>query len=95
MTTLTKILVTFPELKELGIRYSRQHISRLMAEGKFPKPIRLGSNDMSTRSHWRLVDILKWIEERATASGLPQVNLTVGFEIESPVKPGLSLAHIR
>jgi predicted DNA-binding transcriptional regulator AlpA len=69
--TLERILVTWPELRELGIRFSRQHTTRLVSKGLFPKPVRLGGADMSTKAHWRLADILDWIEERARASGLP------------------------
>jgi hypothetical protein len=38
--------------KEMGIRYSRQCITKLMEQGEFPRPI--GSNPGSTRFHWRL-----------------------------------------
>jgi predicted DNA-binding transcriptional regulator AlpA len=69
-TPLQKLLLTYPDLKQIGICFSRKHINWLMARGRFPKPIRLGGSDMSTKAHWRYADILAWIEERAVASGL-------------------------
>jgi prophage regulatory protein len=33
----------FPELAARGIPFSRQHIQRLIAAGKFPKPVKLGA----------------------------------------------------
>jgi prophage regulatory protein len=38
-------LLSFPELKsEKGIRYSKAWIYKLIKEGKFPAPIRIGEN---------------------------------------------------
>ena len=36
-------LLSFDDLKALkGVPYSRNHVMRLCAEGKFPKPINIG-----------------------------------------------------
>jgi predicted DNA-binding transcriptional regulator AlpA len=66
-----KILLTYPELRLIGIRFSRAHVNRLIANGVFPKPIRLGGPDNAGKAYWRLVDIMSFIEQRAIASGLP------------------------
>jgi hypothetical protein len=68
---LQKVLITYPEFRQIGIRYSRRHINWLMKHHRFPAVIRLGGPDMSTKAYWRLADIYRWIEERAAASGLP------------------------
>jgi predicted DNA-binding transcriptional regulator AlpA len=64
-----KLLVTYRELHEIGIRYSRAHINRLVAKDAFPKPIRLGPADNLGKAYWRLADVKRFIEERAVASG--------------------------
>jgi prophage regulatory protein len=33
----------FPELARKGIPFSRQHIHRLIAAGKFPRPVKIGA----------------------------------------------------
>lgn len=43
---------------------SRSSIYRLIADGKFPKPIKLGER----ASGWQASTIHKWIEERTAAS---------------------------
>jgi predicted DNA-binding transcriptional regulator AlpA len=79
MTRLEKVLITYAEFPQIGIQFSRKHINWLMARGRFPKPIRLGGNDMSTKAYWRVADIYAWIEERATASGLPPIGSPAGL----------------
>jgi predicted DNA-binding transcriptional regulator AlpA len=66
--TLAKLLVSYRELRELGITLSREHITRLVRQAKFPRPIRLGSDDQSAKAYWRYADILAWIDERAAVS---------------------------
>ena len=74
MNRLEKLLVTYPELRLIGIRFSREYLTKLMQQGKFPKPLRPpGLNAVSTRSHWRLADILSWIDEQSAAAGLPPI----------------------
>lgn len=37
-------VLSYPDLKELkGIRFSRQWLAKLVAEGKFPAPVKLGA----------------------------------------------------
>ena len=39
---------------------SRSSIYRLMQDGEFPRPLRVGSNAV----RWRLSDIIRWMESR-------------------------------
>jgi prophage regulatory protein len=36
-----------PDLRDRGIRYSRQHIDRLIKAGKFPAPIKPGTGGLN------------------------------------------------
>ncbi len=45
------------------VPYTPQHIHRLEKAGRFPRRLQLGPN----RVGWRLVDIERWINERAPA----------------------------
>ena len=46
------------------VPYTPQHIHRLERAGRFPRRLQLGPN----RVGWRLVDIERWINERAPAA---------------------------
>jgi predicted DNA-binding transcriptional regulator AlpA len=86
---LEKLLVDFRELRALGIPYTREHVTRLCRQGRFPKPIRLGGDDQSCKAFWRYADILAWIEARAEATPKlptrrPSAGATVGQNAESP-----------
>jgi predicted DNA-binding transcriptional regulator AlpA len=35
-------MLSDPDLRKKGIQFSRQHRHRLIAEGKFPAPVKLG-----------------------------------------------------
>ena len=48
-------LITMKELPRY-VAYSRAHIMRLIAEGKFPKPLKLGPS----RIAWRESVITEW-----------------------------------
>ena len=39
---------------------STRHIEKMVADGKFPKPIYLGSHP-----RWRRSDLLKWLNDQA------------------------------
>ena len=55
---MTKIqLVKYPELRERGIPFSRQHILNLEAAGMFPKRRFIGSRT----SGWRVEDINAYV----------------------------------
>lgn len=56
-------LIRLPEvLNRIGI--SKTNVYRLIPEGKFPKPVRLGPNSVA----WLEEDIDAWILERAKAA---------------------------
>jgi prophage regulatory protein len=37
-------LLSYPELKAKGIRWSRMHIFRKVRSGEFPRPVKIGAN---------------------------------------------------
>lgn len=53
-------LLSRDDLAQLGIRYSRIHLHRLVLAGKFPKPVKLGAG----RNAWVEAEVLGWIEAR-------------------------------
>ncbi len=63
MTSALPRIVSKKDLKEM-VPYSSQHILRLEKAGRFPRRIKLGER----RVGWRLIDIERWIEERAASS---------------------------
>jgi prophage regulatory protein len=75
-------LLSFGELKRLkGIPYSKAHLHRLVRDGKFPRPIKIGEN----RNAWIEEEVDAHIEakiaERNTAAP--------GGEAQSPQRfPG-------
>ena len=64
-------VLSFCELKpKKGIPYSRVHLRRLEAAGRFPRRVQLGDNAVA----WIESEIDAWLEERAAdrdASGGP------------------------
>ena len=68
--TIERRLVTYHELKELGVSYTRQHLSRLERQNPpgFPRRVRLGSG----RVAWLVSEIDAWlkalIEDRDSAT---------------------------
>lgn len=60
------VFVTWHELKHAyNIPWTRQHVMRLVRQGRFPKPVRLG-NGMYGRIAWRKRDLEEWINTRPT-----------------------------
>jgi len=53
-------LITMKELVSTYVRYSRAHIMRLVREGEFPQPERLGSG----RIAWRESKVDAWQKAR-------------------------------
>lgn len=60
---MTDRILRLPEVKTIT-GFGRSSIYRLAKAGKFPKPIKLGER----ASGWHESEILRWIEERTTAS---------------------------
>jgi predicted DNA-binding transcriptional regulator AlpA len=52
--------VRYPELKPLGIPFSRQHLTTLEAEGRFPRRVKLSERVIA----WRFSEILEWMNTR-------------------------------
>ncbi len=55
-------LISFEELKEMGIPFSTQHLNRLIKAGHFPKAIKLGPSSNSKKA-WLKADIDAWLKE--------------------------------
>lgn len=54
------VCLSFPDLRERGIRYTRQHLYRLIKANKFPRPIRLGENRLA----WIESEIDQYLKQR-------------------------------
>ena len=59
-TNTPRRLLTFKQLLEIGIRFSREHIWRLEAASKFPRRIYLSPQKVV----WFEDEILAWLAER-------------------------------
>jgi prophage regulatory protein len=56
-------LLGWQDLRERGIRWSRQHALVQEKRGKFPQRVRLGPNSIA----WREDEIERWLQERSAA----------------------------
>lgn len=56
-------LLSFRDLKDKGIPFSRQHVSRLVKHGEFPAPVKLGQGT----NRWIESEIDDWLIARAAA----------------------------
>ena len=54
-------LLTYKDLKAIGISFSREHLWRLEAAGKFPRRLYLSTQKVV----WLEDEILAWLAERA------------------------------
>ena len=56
-------IVTYADFREVfGLRYTKDHIRRLVEKGGFPKP----SLRLSPRLNaWRVREIIEWIDQKA------------------------------
>ena len=55
-------LISFSDLKPYkGIGYSRDHLRRMVKEGRFPRPMNLSS----ARIAWQEAEVDAWIEAKA------------------------------
>ncbi len=62
-------IISYPELRERGIRYSRQHIDRLVAAGAFPQKIHIGH----ARIGWIESEVDQWLQAKADARDAPKI----------------------
>jgi predicted DNA-binding transcriptional regulator AlpA len=65
---LERLLVSYADLAELGIPFTREYIRRLIIKGKFPRSIRLGTDGQNGHVFWRYSDIKAWSDARFAAS---------------------------
>jgi prophage regulatory protein len=54
-------LLSREDLRARGIRWSRQHLDRMVKAGEFPRPLKLGAGTCA----WLEPEINAWIEARA------------------------------
>ncbi|MHB1221274.1 MAG: helix-turn-helix transcriptional regulator [Gammaproteobacteria bacterium] len=57
-------LLSYNDLKTLGIPYSKSHLYYLMNHAKFPRPIKLTANTVA----WAREDIEEWINKKIELS---------------------------
>jgi prophage regulatory protein len=50
----------YPDLQSKGIKWTRQHIHRLVKEGRFPPPFKLGDKTNA----WTETEIDKYLKDR-------------------------------
>jgi prophage regulatory protein len=53
--------VSFPELRALGVPFSRNHVQRLIKQKLFPEGVWLSAN----RRAWRRSEIIEWLRSRS------------------------------
>ena len=60
-TRLKKIVVEKSDLRELGLKYSNEHLRRMEAANQFPKRLNL----TPAKTQWLLNEIVDWIDKKA------------------------------
>ncbi|MFO0109941.1 MAG: helix-turn-helix transcriptional regulator [Alphaproteobacteria bacterium] len=60
--------VTYHQLKDFGIRWSRVWLAIKERDGEFPRRVRLGARTVG----WSVAEITEWMEQRKAAR--PQVS---------------------
>jgi prophage regulatory protein len=67
-------LLNYTDLRDRGIRYSRQHLHRLVLRGLFPHPIKLGAGGTNLWVDSEIEQYLKeLVVERDAKRGIPGV----------------------
>ena len=59
-----EVIITYNDLPAFGIKFTRVHINRLIAEGEFPAAIRLSKN----RIGWSRQSIREFVRGRSTVA---------------------------
>lgn len=59
-------LLSDKDLHERGIRFSRQHRDKLITQGKFPRPVKLGTGP-TARNAWAEEEIDAYVQARIAA----------------------------
>jgi prophage regulatory protein len=55
-----RLLLSADDLRDLGIRCSRSQMFKMVAEGRFPRPIKISEQ----RSAWLMSEIEAWLAAR-------------------------------
>jgi predicted DNA-binding transcriptional regulator AlpA len=58
-----RVLLSHDDLYALGISYNRVTLWRMVRDGEFPAPVKLGTG-AGSRSAWHADEIEAWIKER-------------------------------
>jgi predicted DNA-binding transcriptional regulator AlpA len=65
---LSKQLLDFDDLRALGVPWGRSRLYRVMAQGRFPRPVSTGPA-WYDRKVWRRQDVERWLRKLAPAAG--------------------------
>jgi prophage regulatory protein len=57
-------MLSYADLRDRGIKYSKQHLNRLSKRGLFPRPVKLGAGGINT---WLEHEIDQYQEDRIKA----------------------------
>jgi predicted DNA-binding transcriptional regulator AlpA len=60
-------VLTFNDLRSLGIAFSRKHLDAMMRDGKFPLAFPISPR----RLVWSEAEIIKWLDAKATQPRQP------------------------
>lgn len=58
------MLVSYDDLKAMGIDYPPRYLRFKVRIGQFPRPVKGGRARNEGPFHWRRSDVLKWIESK-------------------------------
>ena len=58
------MLISYRELKEMGITHHPKYIRLKVKRGQFPKPVKGGRARNEGPFQWRDSDVRKWIESK-------------------------------
>lgn len=64
---LGRVVVSAAGLKEMGVPFSKQHLWKMINEGKFPKPVKIGAR----RNAWVKAEVDAWIKARVEERPTP------------------------
>jgi predicted DNA-binding transcriptional regulator AlpA len=60
-------LLSYADLRQLGIPFSRVWIHKLVQNGRFPRPLKLAANHDGGVNLWEKAEIDAWIDARVAA----------------------------
>jgi prophage regulatory protein len=70
VTVTVIVLLSFADLRDRGIKFTRQHIHRLIRKRQFPAPVKLGVGEGSNA--WVESEIDEFIKARIAARDMIQ-----------------------